>query len=150
MLVKAPDSQYLKARYINEEHNIELGIYPVIFGWRIHAGYIGDFYYHIDYCCGDKKDMVEFLLSVVKNILEKNNYDFKVLPNQNIKPVFNDRECFPNLIELAGTFEKLEEVPDLYILRYEIMKEMFSVDPDTDYDDHLKEEKEKNDTSSKS
>lgn len=124
-LTKAPDSQYLKNRYVNEERQIEVGIWPVLYGWRVHAGKINDGAYQLDYCCGAKVEAVQIIQSLVISILEKNNGNWLVFPHQNIKPVFNDIPCFLKMIELAQEHEKVE-VPDLAVLRNEIMADIFN------------------------
>lgn len=124
MLIQAPDTEYLKNRYINEEKNIEIGIYPVLFGWRVHAGIIDSGWYHLDYCGGDKPEFIALLQTIVKTIVEKYDYDFSVFPRQNRKPVFTDIDCFAKLVELAGgDVQNLDivKIPDLNVLRSEIM-----------------------------
>ena len=125
---KAPDDKYLKARYVSEDGNVELGISMVMFGWRIHAGKTGYGCYEIDYCCGAEQSTIEMMLSMIKNILEKTNCDWRQMPIQNTKPIFNDPQCLVELIELSGPdFEKLV-VPDVKQLRKEISKYIYSDD----------------------
>jgi len=124
-MIKAADSKYLKARYIDVDKNVEVGIYPVIFGWRVKAGYIDTYSYELDYCCGANQKMVETILGIVKTILEKYNCDFSIFPVQEIKPVFNDPLCFSQMLELAEGNAQLVEVPELQTLRKEIMSSMY-------------------------
>lgn len=108
------------ARYIDKEHNVEVGIHMVIYGWRIRAGYIGSDFCNLDYCCGNNPNMVVMMLSIVKSILEKHNCDFKVFPRQDRKPMLNDMDCFGKLLLLADTNFKLVDIPPLHELRLQI------------------------------
>lgn len=119
-LTKAPDTKYLKNRYIDEESKIEVGIYPVLFGWRVQAGKLKDDAYYLDYCCGSTANMVQVVQSLVIAILEKNDANWLIFPHQKVKPVFNDMDCFMKLFRLAGEHDKVE-IPDLIDLRKEIM-----------------------------
>lgn len=122
-LVKAPDTEYLKSRYVDLNHNIEVGIYPVLFGWRVHAGRIGSGCYELDYCCGNTQQYVNLILSLVMSILQKNDANFRIFPFQEQKPVFNDQKCFARLIELAGDFD-IVIADDIHALRPLIMKDL--------------------------
>ncbi len=126
MLIKTNNNKYLKMRFFNKERKIEIGIYPVLYGWRVQAGIIDSGCYEIDYCCGNKKEFVEWLLAIVKFILEKYDYDWKIFPIQYVKPIFNDFDCFSKLLKLIdchlNELEKIK-IPDLNLLRYEIMQE---------------------------
>ena len=123
-LVKAEDTEYLKTRYVDLEHNIEVGIYPVLFGWRVHAGEIDSGCYELDYCCGNQQLNVDLILSIVITILQKNDANFKVFPFQDFKPVFNDAKCFSKLIELAGADLQVVKADDIHQLRPIIMKNL--------------------------
>ncbi len=95
---------------------IEIGIYPVIYGYRVRAGVIGDGYVYLDYCAGADQKQVENIYSMVETIInsrmnmmkpdmsknEKSGFIFKVFPKQNRKPMFNDPECFVELAKLSG------------------------------------------------
>lgn len=127
-MIKAPDNlpDEICCRYIDEKHNVEIGIHMVMFGWRIRAGYIGDCWCQLDYCCGNDPRMVQYMLSVCKSILEKNNCDFDIFPRQDIKPIINDPVCFIKLTELSGHGDfEMVDIPDLVKLRREIMDKIF-------------------------
>lgn len=80
----------LYQRMISDDNKIEMGIYPVLFGYRIRAGYVGDCAYHIDWCAGNDQKIITLLYSILKNILES-GFDMKKLPGSSaIKPFYND------------------------------------------------------------
>lgn len=55
---------------------IVLGVYPVLFGLRVRAGYKGDMYYHIDWCCGDNMDLALITLAAARRVVvSKDGFD---------------------------------------------------------------------------
>lgn len=127
-MIKAEDHDLnqIYVRYIDPEYNVEIGIHPVIYGWRVRAGYIGDDWCHLDYCCGSDPIMLKFILSVCKTILETNGCDFKVFPRQHVKPITSDAHCFSELISLmdASKFEMVD-LPPLGPLKAKSIEEIF-------------------------
>jgi hypothetical protein len=120
---KAENTEYLKSRYVCEK--VEIGVYPVLFGYRIHAGKINNGYYDLDYCCGADQKNVNLMLSLVKTILEKNDLNFRIFPMQNRKPVFTDVDCFMKLIELGGENLEIVEAENVQEIRKEVMSSLF-------------------------
>jgi len=49
----------------------EIGVHPVIFGYRIIGGYVGSNSIELNWCCGDNKVVVYATLKIMQNILEK-------------------------------------------------------------------------------
>lgn len=96
------DANYLTNRMISG--NIEIGVHRVLFGYRVRAGYIGNGYYDIDYCCGDDPEWIRRVYSAVLTVLTSREETdaFKGFPVQNTKPMINDRVCFVNLIKMMG------------------------------------------------
>lgn len=97
---KGPDDELLY-RKVSEDGKIQIGVHPVIFGFRIRAGYVGCMAYELDYCAGADISQVELIYSMVLTILH-NDIPFKSFPNQNTKPMINDPNCFIKLISLIG------------------------------------------------
>lgn len=86
----AKDNEAYYERLISEDGRIEMGIYPVAFGYRVRAGYVGNQWSEIDWCGGADQGQVEMLYSIAKNILE-NHGSFSGLPiASKIKPFFHD------------------------------------------------------------
>jgi hypothetical protein len=103
----SPNENFPHLRFVSEEGKWEGGLIPMLFGVRVRLARIGAFGPAIDYCAGaDEGDMLT-LLAVVLNILkelpektterEMKNY----LPEQRIRPMFNDPECWAKLRDLA-------------------------------------------------
>lgn len=106
-------------RKINETGKYEIFLKPVIFGWRVGFGEVGSGMYLFDYCAGDDIDRIGELYGKVESILSKDlplKDILGLLPEQNVKPYYNDPNCLIKLDILAGEYEK-EDLPDLDQLR---------------------------------
>lgn len=95
-----PGENYLY-REISLNCTVEIGISPVLFGYRVIAGFYNDTGVQLNWCAGDSQEQVITLFRAMKSILcaraepEKNmEYSlFRDLPRvSNIKPYFNDPE----------------------------------------------------------
>lgn len=91
------DDLELFQRLVSEDGKIEMGIHPVIFGYRVRAGYVGNMIYELDWCGGDDQEQLELLYSIMKNILENKGSFVGVPVVSEIKPFFNDTK-FVDLI----------------------------------------------------
>lgn len=90
-LIEAPDNENMVCRLINEEHKIEMGIFPVLFGFRVRGGELGAICYEIDWCCGDSHLFLEKQYNLLCYFLEC-GITFKEMPSiSEIKPGFKDR-----------------------------------------------------------
>lgn len=88
----AEDNDAYFERLVSEDGKIELGVYPVMFGYRVRAGFTNFEWSEIDWCGGANQTQVELLYSIAKNILEKQG-NFKGMPMcSDIKPFYNDEE----------------------------------------------------------
>lgn len=79
----------------DEDKTIIFGIYPVMFGYRIRAGYIGLQWYELDWCAGDDPIQINLLYSICNHclLLRDKKDPFKDLPRiSKIKPFYNDPE----------------------------------------------------------
>ncbi len=129
----SPDENYILRKTWGV---IEVGITPMMYGYRIRAGVIGDGYCHLDYCAGPDHKEVETIYSLVLTILTKesgnimltgdansfSNNDiahamFKKFPIQRTKPMVNDNECYMKLIEMCGPEVISVKLPDLQSLK---------------------------------
>lgn len=120
-----PDNEDMIFRQVRE--NIEIGVAPMIYGYRIRANILGEGSCWIDYCAGSDVKEVENIYSLVISIMNKRmdefnpgslpeqlgisndivirqraSHTFKDFPRQNVKPMFNDFECFMKLSEMCG------------------------------------------------
>lgn len=97
---------------------IEIGVYPVIFGFRIRAGFApNEGFYELDYCCGNEQKSVELIYSVVKNILEQKDYSpgmFSTFPRQDRKPFFNDVVNYGTFLSLMKEPYTPVKLPDIH------------------------------------
>jgi hypothetical protein len=103
----APDNENFYCRKVSDE--IEVGVYPVLYGDRIRASYLGDGRLSFDYCAGNNPAFVEVLYGLVLACLKK-KIPFKEFPPQDVKPFYNDPHNFAKLIALAGDDYKCEHI----------------------------------------
>lgn len=81
--------------YFSEDKTIFISKYRVMFGYRLHAGFIDtmDSYFELDICCGIESEDYSNLFNKIVSIISKNGSEdpFKNIPNcSNIKPYMND------------------------------------------------------------
>lgn len=128
---------------------IEIGLYPVVYGWRIRAGKIGSGFVHLDYCAGDNLAGVAIIHALVLSILTRKSNEletfysglservivehmFKGFPVQQAKPMNNDIKCLASLFDLAGQRVIITEdaIPDLDKLRQQYYEKYITNTPD--------------------
>lgn len=82
----------LSPRYVSDDGKIEVGVYPVMFGVRVRAGYVGLGVCELDWCCGTNRVFLEGLLGALKKHIQANPKNpFEGLPTiSQIKPAYND------------------------------------------------------------
>ena len=106
------DSPYDKStglhkRKVSNCGKYEMGIYPVMFGFRIRAGIVDDGYCPVDYCGGDDLTLINLIyhciLAIIENRSANGEDPFKDLPVQSSKPMNNDFECLFKLIKISQT-----------------------------------------------
>lgn len=77
------------------DKNIIMGIYPVMYGYRIRAGYYNLNFYELDWCAGNEIEHINILYSMCYYCLSKRsvNDPFINLPATSIrKPYYNDED----------------------------------------------------------
>lgn len=111
---------------VSECGRIEMGVYPVLFGFRIRAGFAGYMCYEIDYCCGSEQEDVEFIYTMTRNILEQQEFSrkvFEVFPFQERKPFFTDVENFALFLKLIKPDFIDIKLPDIYAAKREYLNQ---------------------------
>lgn len=108
----APDMSYLGMEfpllletdmYFSEDKTIFISKYRVMFGYRLHAGFIDtmDSYFELDICCGIEPENYTNLFNKIVSIISKNGSEdpFKGIPTCSvIKPYMKD-DNFKKIIE---------------------------------------------------
>lgn len=106
---------------------LEIGIHPVMYGWRIRAGFVindkghAD-WYCIDLCAGDNPKHISLIYTTTLNLIAKNLKKLqedpnclilsRIFPVFTIKPIVNDL-LFPDFLsENIGGKEKVEVTLD--------------------------------------
>lgn len=112
--IDSPDDKNMIFRKIR--NGIEIGIAPMMYGYNIKAGIIGDNTYWLDYSAGVNPNEVEDLYSLIISIMNKRIDElthtkdvrelayltFQDFPRQKTKPMCNDHECFMKINDLCG------------------------------------------------
>jgi len=99
-------------RHVSTDGTVEVGVYAVLFGFRVRAGMVGHSWCELDYCGGADQETVERIYSAVLATLEtqeRPNWD--VFPTQVRKPMGNDPECMQELETLAGKHKRIKIRP---------------------------------------
>jgi hypothetical protein len=104
-------------RLVSEDGKIEMGIHPVIFGYRVRAGFVGDCGVNLDWCGGDDHKQIEILYSVAKNILEHKNSFHGVPTHSKIKPFYKDEEFVKEIMSLVTQPFEIVKLKPLYLDR---------------------------------
>lgn len=114
----------LYQRLVSNDGTIEMGIYPVIFGYRVRAGYVDSMSFELDWCGGDDHSQVELLYSIAKNILEHKN-SFNGIPTfSKIKPFYKDEEFVTQIKSLVTKPFEIVKLKPLILDRNKMMKKL--------------------------
>jgi hypothetical protein len=121
-LIKAMSTENFVCRLVSDDGKIEMGIYPVIFGFRVRAGYVGDLGCNIDWCCGADHRMLLFAYNACKKLLEEKGNFGGIPPISEIKPYFKDSDFMKWLLENVPPLDCWESLPPLYEIKDEYWK----------------------------
>jgi hypothetical protein len=110
-----------------ETNPLVIGVYPVMYGFRVRAGYKGEMSYSLDYCCGNEKGDVELIYSAVKNIIEqRSEKPFIGFPVQNQKPFMRNEVEFKQLLDMIDkTTYVRQHMPDIHEIKRSYMHNHF-------------------------
>lgn len=128
-LIPAPDhhENQIFQRLVSEDGKIEMGIYPVMFGFRVRAGYVGDYGVLMDWCGGANQGQVELLYSIAKNILEHRGSFTGVPERSDIKPFFNDPAFLEKIYSLVTMPLEIVKLEPLNVTHRKILFEQFEL-----------------------
>lgn len=102
--IKVEDDKYLSNRHeiIINGRRFEVGIWKVIFGFRIRGGYVNSGMITFDWCCGANPAVIQATQKVLMDLIERGT-DFQIMPKySDIKPWPNDLEFAKKVDELYG------------------------------------------------
>ena len=106
----APDDlgTMLFHRQVSENGLVEIGVYRVAYGWRVRAGFVGEYCCVLDWCGGGNWKDVERLYSLCYAILsdrEESRDCFEgIPPHSTVKPFYLDLDFVKIVGRLAGDF----------------------------------------------
>lgn len=116
-LIPAPNDNLnmILHRLVSENELVEMGVYKVIYGWRVRAGFVGEPTVNLDWCAGGNWSDVERLYSLCSAVLsnrEENRKCFDGLPSHSlVKPFYLDLDFVKKISDEAGDFKLLSLVP---------------------------------------
>lgn len=122
MWQKAPDTCNLVERIVLDT-NVELGIYPVLYGMRVRAGLIGDAGCPIDWCCGGSQAVLEWAYAAAKALLLRHRSFAGIPSHSEIKPLINDVQFIAKIGQLLEEPLVPEPLPPIYELRQRYFSE---------------------------
>ena len=109
---------------------VRMAIYPVIYGYRVRGWFSNDMGCTIDWCGGDDQKTVEYLYSILKNILESREEGkeaFKKLPGASrIKPFVKDQEFTAEILSQVVENLELVTLPDLRECKLKLFHQCFT------------------------
>ena len=112
-------------RLVSDDGKIEMGIHPVMFGYRVRAGYVGIMMYEMDWCGGDDQAQLELLYSIAKNILENKNSFDGVPTISMIKPFYKDADFVKHIESLVTKPLEIVKLKPLNLYRNKMMKNIY-------------------------
>lgn len=126
-IINSDENYIFKMKY----ENIEIGICPVMYGYRIRAGKENCGWCDLDYCAGAEQSYVQLIFNLVINSLRKRINQvgvyrcFEEFLIQKIKPMFNDVVCFDALLKMTSGIElEVIELPILHPLKLEWLRQI--------------------------
>ena len=85
---------------------VEVGVHPVLHGYRVRAGFVGSFGLNLDWCAGSDWSEVQRLYALAVACLEQREENmccFDGLPGASrTKPYFKDAWFVEKIVEAAG------------------------------------------------
>lgn len=107
-LISAKDDELTQLfhRKVSENGLVEMGVYRVLFGWRVRAGFVGNWMCELDWCGGSDWKNVERLYSICHAILSQRDENLECFRNlpmfSKVKPFFMDLEFVDIVTKQAG------------------------------------------------
>lgn len=100
-------------RRVSVDGKNEIGIHPVLFGFRIRAGIVGDYGVKIDYCCQADPKLIQLVYNCVQAIMktrvasgEPVFKDFPVPENK----LYNDLHAITELVKMMIACDKSDAI----------------------------------------
>lgn len=103
--------------------NVEISVMPVMFGYRVRGGILGELYFNLDWCAGDDLRFIGVLLEAMESLLEV--HGLNDLPSTSAyKPAFLDLPFMARLVQLgakaghkhyAGHLKEIKELKCQYM-----------------------------------
>lgn len=130
--VEAPTTENMACRRVSEDGKIEIGVYPVLFGFRVRAGYIGAWGPTIDWCCGNDPVGLNIAYNFCLGLLGEGVPFCEFIPSTRVKPVFDDADFRKWLEDMVCKYKfspenfRVIKLPPLLLIREVYEKHVFT------------------------
>lgn len=112
----AEDDENLICRSVSADGRIHVGLYRVLFGWRVRGGWVNDKWgVALDWCCGADHGAIymgyKLMLAAIQSSADCEN-PFEALPaSSEFKPFTHDKEMFFKAVReiKPGVFSQLND-----------------------------------------
>lgn len=101
--VKIPDEEQILNKHaimLPDGKIFEVGIHPVLFGYRVVGNFQGSNVFELNWCCGDNKLILHMTQKVMMNLLEQGTPLFDIPFASDIKPWPKDKEFIERVAKL--------------------------------------------------
>ncbi len=113
----AEDDENLICRSVSVDGRIHVGLYRVLFGWRVRGGWVKNkLSVELDWCCGDDHRTIiigyKLMLAVLQAAITREDPFWMVPQCSEIKPFNRDTRFFVQLLNQAehDILEQLQEL----------------------------------------
>jgi len=120
-LIKAEENiNFLESHFVSVNNKWEMGIFPVLFGYRVGVTRMGHCSYSLNYCAGSDKEFLIELFIAVYRLLELLPEDISINEFENLIPTYqykpiNKDACWPNLKALIKGLEEAKSYRDVKV-----------------------------------
>ena len=104
--VSAPNdpATMMKDRLVSENELVEIGVFRVMYGYRVRAGFVGQPWCEIDWCCGDRPNHILSMYTAIFLLLRRRPESrdcFCGIPRESdIKPYWKDLDFCQEITNL--------------------------------------------------
>lgn len=133
--IKTENRDEFLYRETDDTGTYEIGICPVLYGFRVKGGKVNSVCYEINWCAGNEQEVIVGLFVCLKNIMKCRSVEqgFKgLLTHSDIKPFFKDAafvEWLAHTVENTkptAEWETRASIPDLHAAKNDYLKTVWT------------------------
>jgi hypothetical protein len=113
---------------------VSVGVFRVVFGWRVVAWFTGTDYFNVNWCCGADPHAAQTVMRLLMAILanrEEGPDALADLPEMRVKPFYNDIAWLRAVLALEPDYKTDPDAPPLFYLpsAASIFETIFATEP---------------------